>query len=64
MKYTPELCEMMHKALIVANEALRATEVFMVGQENTPDGLDEIISKIDDLLDRIDDEQETRDGND
>ena len=55
---------MMHKALIVANEALRATEVFMVGQENTPDGLDEIISKIDDLLDRIDDEQETRDGND
>lgn len=43
----------MHSALVAANEALRATEVFLSGIDGNTVSLDEIITKIDDLLDKI-----------
>lgn len=54
MKYTPELSEMMRKALINAVEALRMTEVFERNMGLETDDLNEIVKDIDDLLDRID----------
>lgn len=43
----------MHSALVAAVEALRATNAFLSGINGDTPSLDEIISKIDDLLDDI-----------
>lgn len=48
----------MHIALIGAVEALRATEVFMYGQGLETEHLNGIIGIIDDLLDRIDGQED------
>ncbi len=56
--FTPELIEEMRVALINAVEALRATEVFMCGQGLETDDLNKIVRTIDELLDRVDGDQE------
>lgn len=48
----------MHVALIGAVEVLRATEVFMSGQDLETDKLNDIIATIDELLDRIDGQED------
>ncbi len=48
----------MYQALIYTNQVLRATEVFLVAQGLDVQEVNEIISTVEDLLDRIDGELE------
>ena len=51
--YTQEEALKMHYALIVSNEALRATEIFMIGQKMDVEDINKTVMENDAILDEL-----------